>query len=162
MGFVNQTGILTNFNTLFSFVGPGQEQIPASVNSNIQPVIDINPFNQTATVLGSVLQGASGTLYTTPTSTDTYITSLSLNLSDQQVAGNGSVTVTIGGNSQYLFGYHNTNSKNVFFSQTYNPPILIDRNTTISYDGGGNDLNITVTGFNYDSSSPGLQGVNYQ
>lgn len=162
-GTINQQGILTYYGKLFDWIDEPQG-LPAKVIPNVQPIIDINPLSHP--ILNIALSvTAFGTIYTTPTNTDFYLTSFSMgfqepnqNYKDISIkAYINNIKTVVGTIQNGVSG----DSLNLVYSFPF--PLIIDRNTDITFETTGSFTSViaTIQGFTYNSNPTGLQSINY-
>jgi hypothetical protein len=128
-------------------LSPGATDIPDSVNQKVRVVYVANPpkhLNVVATLAAT--STVPNTVYTTPSDKDFFLTNAFFLLATNEAVGpaTGTMTATLfSGESVNIFsmaqwdnlpaGGHTTNS----LTEYYNPPIKLERGSTITVDSSG-------------------------
>ena len=118
---------------------------PTKINDSVQPVININPkdYRRCNIVRGQTL-GTSGTttaIYTTPSDKDFYLCNYSLSIIKDATCdiASGAITasITVDGASRIIAGIAvlTTTAQNSVITVSFNSPIRLDRNTSVSLTG---------------------------
>lgn len=129
------------------------DKVPNQIADKVVPVMEVNPKLFRSCNIVENIYGSAGTIYTTPTDKDFFLTSatLSYNKSVADSGTNAFIKLTLPGQGESIIltlpGITLTAEK-LAISSTFNPPILIKRGTNI-YTSGANITTIcsNITGY---------------
>lgn len=134
--------------------------IPSKVQDTIIPVVEINPsLLRTVSVIRSSTKSTTGTgtIYTTPSNQDFYLTSATLTLIADAACDNTSVvlkTIVDGassGRDVLIIGKPTLTATQITQTIALKYPIKVDRNTAITYGGtftvGAMTVSVSIHGY---------------
>lgn len=131
-----------------------QDNVPQELASKVVPVLIANPL-RTSNILKQKF--TTGTMYTTPTDKDFFLTSAIISSVSVNESSSGADTLVVTpfgqANVTLLANYNgsgagseNTNTN----SQTYNPPLKLARGSAIAYTLDASAGSATITGYTVD------------
>lgn len=137
------------------------QQVAIVDNSKVIPIVDISPIKYKTSVSkrGEAINSTSGTIYTTPTIGDFYLTSAQLSYIKDATSTSltTGVRITQGGVVVQILSLNQLTLTAGYdsVSLSFNPPLKVDRNTSITVNNSTNVANIsacaTISGYIEDS-----------
>lgn len=169
--FTRNNNALKQLNNAIGYTGYSHQNIISEVDREFQPTIETNPFLASfASVAESGLGSSTGTsvtIYSTPSTTDFYLTGVSLAIikdaTCDTITGSISVTATVNGVSKSLvrIPHITLTAQTSELSISMVAPLKIDRNTNISisapsFTAGTFQRAATIQGFIIDPTTYNL------
>ncbi len=129
-------------------------KLPVDLVPNIQPVIDVIP-DRIVNVIKS--HGVAGTLFTTPTGADFFLTSSSIGVSDSNSTGNANarISVVLESGENQIINFVNlatgaASEDSQVSNQTFCFPIKLKRGSLIATTNTCDDFRATIQGYTID------------